>query len=257
MQYPMKRTMLIACLAIASVAFAAKKITPEAEVKATTTIIAPTPSPAPPPAAVVLADVNSTSALYNSLQLEAAGLNQTIFEKAMQGFTKLCNAGKILTTNKITIVDFSQPSSQKRLYVIDLETKKILFHSLVSHGRNTGGLWAKSFSNQPESFKSSPGFYVTAETYNGGNGYSLRLDGLEKNINDNARSRAIVMHGAPYANESSINALGFLGRSQGCPALPQSLHKPVINTIKNGTCLFIYTPDESYVKQSFLLSTSA
>jgi hypothetical protein len=87
----------------------------------------------------------------------------------------------------------------------------------------------------------------------GGNGYSLRLDGLEKNINDNARARAIVMHGAPYSNPSSIATLGFLGRSQGCPALPLSIHKPVINAIKNGSCLFIYTDDKSYLDRSTLV----
>lgn len=251
MQYPMKRTMLIVCMTIASVAFAAKTISPEKEIHNFTTVTVPAPAPAP---AAIATDFNTTAALYNSLQLEAAGLSQEVFEKAMKGFTKLSNEGRIPSTNKITIVDFSQPSTSKRLYVLDLDTKHILFQSLVSHGRNTGGLWAKSFSNQPESYKSSPGFYVTGETYNGGNGYSLKLDGLEKNINDNARDRAIVMHGAPYANESTINALGFLGRSQGCPALPQSLHKPVINTIKNGTCLFIYTPDQSYTNRSSLLS---
>ncbi|MBC7950134.1 MAG: murein L,D-transpeptidase catalytic domain family protein [Chitinophagaceae bacterium] len=199
-------------------------------------------------------NAEATTALYNDLHLESAGLNQQVFELAIKGFSKIVDAGKIHDTRKITIIDFSQPSSKKRLYVLDLDARKIVFQSVVSHGRNTGTLWAKSFSNQAESFKSSPGFYITAETYNGGNGYSLRLDGLERNINDNARNRAIVMHGAPYANESSIGSLGFLGRSQGCPALPQSINKAVINTIKNGTCLFIYTPDQSYLNRSDLLS---
>lgn len=249
MQYPIRKPMLIACLTIASVAFATNSVPTKDDNSSSATTAAAT--------AVHSANAvteNSNQELYNDLHLEENGLDLHVFEVALKGFTKLSGAGKINNRDTITIIDFSQPSNQKRLYVIDLNKKQILFQSLVSHGRGTGELWAKSFSNRPSSYKSSPGFYVTEETYNGHNGYSLRLNGLEKNINDNAYSRAIVIHGAQYANESTINALGFLGRSEGCPALPYSMHKPVINTIKNGTCLFIYTPDESYLSRSELLS---
>jgi hypothetical protein len=247
MKYPMKRTMLIASLALASLSFATKSISTDKTLAAAETSVS----------APVIGDetdnatANSNTALYNSIQLDKAGLKLEVFQYAMKGFTKLVKEGKIANADKITIADFSQPSTQKRLYVIDLEKKQLLFNSLVSHGRNSGTLMAKSFSNQPSSYKSSPGFYVTGETYNGNHGYSLRLDGLERNINDNARDRAIVMHGAPYAN--GINGAGFLGRSQGCPALPLSMYKPIISAVKGGTCLFIYTPDESYLDHSSIL----
>ena len=141
------------------------------------------------------------------------------------------------------------------MYVLDLENKKILFNTLVAHGRNSGTLWANAFSNNASSLKSSPGFYITAETYMGDNGYSLRLDGKEKNINDNARSRDIVMHGAPYVDQSAVQSLGFLGRSWGCPAVPEASHKEIINTIKEGTCLFIYSPDKNYLQKSPVLNS--
>jgi len=196
------------------------------------------------------------SALYNEMGSQLAGLDAAVFNKAVAGFQKLNSRGSIKKDDIITIVDFSQPSTKKRLYVIDLEHKKVLFNTLVAHGKNSGTLWAKSFSNQPESLKSSPGFYTTAETYNGENGYSLRLDGHERNINSNARNRAIVMHGAPYVNQSTINAMGYIGRSWGCPAVPVKEHKQIINTIKGGTCLFIFSPDQSYVSRSTLINAN-
>jgi hypothetical protein len=125
----------------------------------------------------------------------------------------------------------------------------------VAHGKNSGNLLPRSFSNLNSSLKSSPGFYSTAETYIGGHGYSLRLDGLEKNINDNARSRAIVMHGAPYANNGAVKTLGRLGKSWGCPAVPTELTKPIINAIKDGSCLFIYTPEAGYSQNSTILNS--
>jgi len=193
--------------------------------------------------------------LFSELHLSEAGMDQTVFSSALQGLKKLDSTGIIRKDSIITIIDFSQPSNKKRLYVLDLATKQLLFNTLVAHGRNSGSLWTSSFSNSISSLKSSPGFYVTGETYTGENGYSLRLDGLEKNINDNARARSIVMHGAPYVDQSSINTLGFLGRSWGCPAIPETLHKAIINTIKDGTCLFIYSPDKNYQLHSTLLNS--
>ena len=193
--------------------------------------------------------------LFSELHLSEAGMNQTVFNSALQGLKTLDSTGVITNDSIVTIIDFSQPSDKKRLYVLDLASKQILFNTLVAHGRNSGKLWASSFSNSLSSLKSSAGFYITGETYMGDNGYSLRLDGLEKNINDNARARSIVMHGAPYVDQSSINELGFLGRSWGCPAIPESLHKAIINTIKDGTCLFIYSLDKNYRKRSTLLNS--
>ena len=211
-----------------------------------------------PSTATVSVNTNSTSgatALFSELHLDSAGLDQAVFNSAMQGLEKLDAKGVIKNDDIITIVDFSQPSTQKRLYVLDLNNKQILFNTLVAHGRNSGGLMANSFSNRTSSLKSSPGFYLTEDTYFGDNGYSLRLDGLEKNINDNAHNRAIVMHGAPYVDQSAINKLGFLGRSWGCPAVPEAQHKAIINTIKGGTCLFIYSPDKNYQQKSTVLNS--
>lgn len=255
MRYPIRKLLLAATLAMGSFAFttAAHSNKHQKNITASASSISVTPAPAPAPAPVASSEAASKE-LYGDLHLAEIGMHEEVFDLALKGFNKLEEEGKIRNADKITIADFSQPSNQKRLYVIDLNKKQILFQSLVSHGRGTGELWAKSFSNQASSYKSSPGFYVTEETYTGHNGYSLRLDGLEKGINDNARNRSIVMHGAPYVSESAINSLGFLGRSQGCPAIPLALHKPIINTIKDGTCLFIYTPDESYVDHSELLN---
>lgn len=196
------------------------------------------------------------SALYTDLHLRDAGLDENVFIKALNGLQKLNNEGAVKKDDLITIVDFSQPSNKKRLYVIDLENRRMLFNTLVAHGRNSGTLWAKSFSNSPSSHKSSPGFYSTAETYRGENGYSLRLDGLEKNINSNARCRAIVMHGAGYVNPSAAHSRGYIGRSWGCPAVPVNEHRQIINTIKDGTCLFIFSPDPGYIASSSLVNTN-
>ena len=212
-------------------------------------------APAAVPVVINTNNANNASALFSQLHLDSAGLNPAVFSSAMEGLQKLDARGIVRKDDIITIVDFSQPSTKKRLYVLDLSNKQILFNTLVAHGRNSGGLWAKSFSNNASSLKSSPGFYLTEDTYFGHNGYSLRLDGLEKNINDNAEKRAIVMHGAPYVNQSAINGLGFLGRSWGCPAVPQAQHEAIINTIKGGTCLFIYSPDKNYQRRSTVLNS--
>ena len=156
----------------------------------------------------------------------------------MDGFDVL-KEKQIIQSNILTIIDFDLPSTQKRLWVIDMDENKVLFHSLVAHGKNSGELNAESFSNENESYKSSLGFFVASETYQGSHGLSLKLDGLEKSKNDNARSRAIVIHGADYVSESFIREHNRLGRSFGCPALPLELTKSIISTIKNKSCLFI------------------
>ena len=137
---------------------------------------------------------------------------------------------------------------------IDMKNKKLLYTSVVSHGKNSGGNYATSFSNKNGSYKSSLGFYLTENTYQGRNGYSLVLNGLEKGINDQAKQRAIVMHGAAYANPNITASAGRLGRSLGCPALPQALAKPIIDTIKKGSVLFIYANNKDYLANSTFLS---
>jgi hypothetical protein len=192
--------------------------------------------------------------LYASAKLSFVGLSLNTFKLAMKGFTKLQSQHLISTDSIITIIDFEKSSSQKRMYVIDLKSKNVLFQTLVSHGKNSGKEYARSFSNDESSYKSSLGFYITRNTYEGSNGYSLRLDGTEKGINDHAMARAIVMHGAGYASESTIYQIGYLGRSWGCPALPEGLHIPIINKIKEGNLLFMYYPDETYLKTSTLIN---
>ena len=195
----------------------------------------------------------SVSTIYDSLRLNIMGLSQQAFEYAMKGFDYLVKTGKVANDRIISICDFSLPSSKKRLFVIDLDNNKVLFNTYVAHGSNTGAAYANNFSNTPESNQSSPGFYETLHTYIGKHGYSLKLEGLEAGINDNANERAIVVHGADYVSESFIQARGYIGRSWGCPAVPENLSKPIIDKIKDGTCLFIYTPGANYVNRSRIL----
>ncbi len=202
---------------------------------------------------IVPASGNALSHIYDSLRLNLMGLSQQAFQYAMHGFDYLVKAGKITNDKIISIVDFSQPSYKKRLFVIDLHTCKVVFNTYVAHGVNSGKEFAEQFSNRPESNQSSLGFYETLDTYIGKNGYSLHLQGLEKGFNDNADNRAIVMHGADYVSEEYIQSQGYIGRSWGCPAVPEKLHKPIINKIKNGTCLFIFSPNKNYLIHSQLL----
>lgn len=184
--------------------------------------------------------------IYDSLNSNNLALpKMESFVEALKGFYLLKEKG-LIQKNILTIVDFSLSSNVKRLWVIDLTANKILYNSLVAHGKNTGDEFAKSFSNKDSSFKSSLGFYLTGETYVGKHGKSLRLDGLEKGVNDNARGRGVVIHAADYVSDSFIKNHRRLGRSQGCPALPQAFSKEIINTIKNKSCLFIYHPSRDY-----------
>ncbi|NMH27493.1 murein L,D-transpeptidase catalytic domain family protein [Flavobacterium silvaticum] len=188
--------------------------------------------------------------VYSHLDAGSSALPQKAsFFKALQGFYKLKAEGKV-TKDILTLVDFSMSSNSKRLWVIDLVTNKVLFNSLVAHGRNSGDEFALNFSNKGESNMSSLGFFTTGEVYRGKHGMSLKLDGLQKGLNDHARSRAVVMHGADYVCDSFIKNHHRLGRSQGCPAIPQELVKDIIGTIKGKSCLFIYHPsgDSSFSK---------
>ncbi|MDB5198565.1 MAG: hypothetical protein JWO92_528 [Chitinophagaceae bacterium] len=195
--------------------------------------------------------------VYDSLKLGALGLSRQAYDYALKGFNYLIAKGKIVNNNVISIADFSESSSKKRLFIIDLKNYKILFNTYVAHGQNSGREFANNFSNTPESLQSSPGFYVTKETYFGSKGLSLRLEGEEQGINDNALNRGIVMHAAAYVNEGLAQARGFIGRSWGCPAVPPELHQAIINKIKNGTCLFLYTPDKNYISSSRILKEAA
>jgi hypothetical protein len=191
--------------------------------------------------------------LFQSMELGQSGLSKEAFCKAWQGYQHLQNRHTDIKEGMLTVVDFSKPSNQKRLFVIDLKDQKILHASLVAHGRNSGLLYARSFSNQPETYKSSLGFYKTLNTYEGENGFSLRLEGLEKDINDKAYQRAIVMHGAAYVSQKMAKERGYIGRSYGCPAIPHEVAPEIIKTIKDGSLLFIYHPTKKYHVQSRLI----
>lgn len=192
--------------------------------------------------------------IYNSLNPNDYSLpNLESFSEALKGFYLLKEKG-LIEKNILTLVDFSLSSNVKRLWVINLDTNTILYNSLVAHGRNTGEEFAKSFSNTNSSYKSSLGFYATGETYNGKHGMSLKLDGLEKGINNNARARGVVIHAANYVSDSFIKYNKRLGRSLGCPAIPEESLKEIVNTIKDKSCLFIYHPSRSNNTFSALFS---
>lgn len=193
--------------------------------------------------------------LFSSLKLSEKGLSSEVFQLALKGYRKLETIGKLRNSDILTIIDFSQSSKNKRLYVIDLLHKVLLFNTYVSHGRNSGDEFAKHFSNVSGSLESSLGFYITKEESSGATvGLSLILDGVEKGFNDNALKREIIIHGAAYATENFIRQTGRLGRSFGCPSLPPDQIKPVVEKIKDGTCLFIYHLDNYYIGHSKLLN---
>ncbi|HRE78611.1 MAG TPA: murein L,D-transpeptidase catalytic domain family protein [Flavobacterium sp.] len=197
---------------------------------------------------------SKVSSLYNNLDAKNFKLPQLeSFTKALEGFYQLKQKG-LIQNDILTLVDFSLSANSKRMWVIDMSTNTVLYHSLVAHGRNSGEEFATTFSNKSESYQSSLGFYLTGETYQGKHGLSLRLDGLERGINDKARERAVVIHGADYVSEQFIKQNKRLGRSQGCPALPVELNQEIIKTIKDKSCLFIYHPSRSYKVASKLIS---
>lgn len=195
----------------------------------------------------------AANALYDSLELDELGMTRKALVYAYKGQQKLEEEGLVQNPDILTVCDFSQPSDHKRMYILDLKNYKVLVNTYVAHGKNSGLEYAKKFSNRPESLQSSLGFYVTKQTYFGKHGLSLRLAGLEKGINDKAEQRAVVVHGANYIGENRLGA-AYMGRSFGCPAVPQKLASKVINTIKNGTTLFIYHPSQQYLHGSTILN---
>ena len=197
------------------------------------------------PKIVPLQKVGPVQALYRECHL-AGKLRFDIFRNAMYGYQRIDFPKKGI----ITIIDFTRPSSAKRLFVIDLVHKQILYHTYVAHGVNSGILYAVNFSNKMNSKESSLGFFETAETYTGKYGRSLRLDGLEPGINDMARKRDIVMHGAEYVGKNIAQEYGCVGRSWGCPALSESVVENVINVIQGGSCLYIYADNKNYIEHS-------
>jgi L,D-transpeptidase catalytic domain len=203
---------------------------------------------------VASAPVDEVSSVYNSIQLDQYGLSKEAFTYAWKGYQQLLDKKMISRTNYLTICDLSQSSKQKRLYIIDVANNKLLINTWVAHGRNSGGEYATKFSNKPESLQSSLGFYITSGTYYGEHGLSLRINGIEPGFNDKALERSIVIHGAAYVDGARARSGMYMGRSWGCPAVPQKESTTIINTIKNGTCLFIYHPSKDYLNGSKILN---
>jgi hypothetical protein len=195
----------------------------------------------------------AANALYDSLELDELGMTKQALVYAYRGQQKLEEEGLVQNPDILTVCDFSQPSDQKRMYILDVKNYKVLVNTYVAHGKNSGLEYAQRFSNRAESLQSSLGFYVTKQTYFGKHGLSLRLAGLEKGFNDKAEARAVVVHGAKYIGKNRLGA-PYMGRSFGCPAVPQQLASKVINIIKDGTTLFIYHPSQQYLHGSTLLN---
>lgn len=191
-------------------------------------------------------------ALYLSQKFK---INSEAIGFAISGYEKLKQLGQLSNARYLTIANFSQPSNEERLYIIDMEQQDLVIQTLVAHGKNSGTLFAKKFSNKNESNQSSLGFYITGDIYRGKHGNSLQLIGIEPGINDKAKQRAIVLHGADYVSNNAIEQMGYLGRSQGCPAVPNSQVAEIIETIQGESCFFIYAPDKQYLSQSQLIHT--
>jgi len=192
--------------------------------------------------------------IYQSMKLSKSGLNQKAFEYAWRGYHNLLKKGTLTKTNVLSICDFTQSSRRKRLYIIDVQNKKLLYNTYVAHGMNSGVEYATSFSNRPESFKTSLGFYLTTKTYTGRNGLSLKVTGLEKGYNNLATKRGIVLHGSDYIGYDYLKNNGEMGRSLGCTAIPNAVNGKIIKSIKNGSLFFIYHPTKKYLNESSVIN---
>ncbi|MEK0422434.1 MAG: hypothetical protein RLZ95_344 [Bacteroidota bacterium] len=199
----------------------------------------------------MLSKPTTTNNLLTTLT-SSLDINRDALKLALDGYEKLKEQGKLNNVHYLTIIDFSKPSTSNRFYVIDMEQGQLLLQTLVAHGKKSGTVFANTFSNKDASSKSSLGFYVTGKTYIGKHGTTLELEGQEKGINDNAKERAIVIHGANYVSESIAKQQGYIGRSLGCPAVPNDQVNTIIEAIQGASCLFVYAPVKSYMRQSTL-----
>jgi hypothetical protein len=180
-------------------------------------------------------------ALESELLQSASGLNPDALHAALTTFESLRAMGEVHSPF-LSVIDYSLPSTAKRMWVFDLDTRQMVFNELVAHGRNTGEDLAETFSNDDGSYKTSLGAFVTGDAYDGKNGYSMRLRGLEPNVNDHAEARAIVLHGAWYVDEALATSQGRIGRSLGCPAVRPAIARELIDDIKDGSVLYAWHP---------------
>src|SRR5256885_8451264 len=199
----------------------------------------------------------SSDKLVKSLARQAPGLRSDVLKMALRAAQTAAEQGLVRRRDLLTVIDYSLPSTQPRLFVFDLVARKLLFRELVAHGKNSGDNVPSFFSNSSGSLASSIGLFVTADPYIGGNGYSLRLKGLEEGINDMAWSRAIVMHGASYVSDTAIRILGRLGRSWGCPAVRPEIAHRIIDTLRGGSAVFAYYPEKSWLAASAVVRGAA
>jgi len=192
----------------------------------------------------------SADAIAKDIAAKTNNLKPKVIKLAIEAFYRAKQVGVDIKRPVLTVIDYTLASTQKRLWVVDLESKQVLYNSLVAHGRNSGENYTTSFSNRGGSKQSSVGLFLTEDSYFGGSGYSLHLKGLEDGFNDKARTRTIVLHGAAYVNQKFAAAVGRIGRSFGCPAVETSLAKPIINTIKDGTLVFSFYPHPEWLSKS-------
>jgi len=197
----------------------------------------------------------SAGAGWNSSSLGT--IDADLFGLALSAAKCAVRSGTVANPSTLTVIDYSKPSTEKRLWVFDLRSQEMVYEELVAHGQGSGGNVPTLFSNDPETHRTSLGLFVTGDTYVGKNGYSLRLDGLDRGFNDHARERAIVMHGAPYVSAEFAQAQGRLGRSWGCPALPETVARDVIDRVKGGGLIFAYYPDQEWLNASQYLGGCA
>ncbi|HEV2482908.1 MAG TPA: murein L,D-transpeptidase catalytic domain family protein [Puia sp.] len=250
-----------ATLASTMAPVATKPVAVAAAPVAAVTMRAPEPMPAPrapertsAKAAELRMVINQASYIYASMNLNAKGLDPKAFEYAWRGYHNLLKKGLIQKRSVLSICDFSQSSRAKRMYVIDVSHRKLLYRTYVAHGQNSGDEYATSFSNEPDSYKSSLGFYITMRTYVGHNGLSLKLNGVDPGYNDMALKRQIVLHGSSYVSDKYMQDYGELGTSLGCPALPSAVSGEIIHAVKGGSCLFIYHPTPQYLDNSTVIN---
>lgn len=197
----------------------------------------------------------NNSVSFSTADFEAASrgsIEDDVLGLALNAASCAVRSGKVTNPRTLTVIDYSRPSSEKRMWVYDLKTRNLLYEELVAHGQGSGGNVPNAFSNEPDTHRTSLGLFATDTTYVGRNGYSLRLDGLDAGINDRARERAIVIHGAPYVSEDFVKANGRLGRSWGCPAIRADLAREMIDRIKGDGLVFAYYPDKGLQSSKFL-----
>jgi hypothetical protein len=218
------------------------------------------PASVPTAAAPRTPDVARVASATEALSLErwdrsaVRAIDPRVLTLAFSAAQCAIGSGAVEQPKTLTIIDYSKPSTKPRLWVLDLGTRQVVYEELVAHGQGSGGNLPTKFSNEPDSHQTSIGLFVTEGTYVGRNGYSLRLNGLERGFNDRAKDRAIVMHGAPYVNDDIGKSLGRLGRSHGCPAVREPIARELIDHVKGGSLVFSYYPDADWLKTSTFLT---